>query len=292
MVEGLEIVHRPITEMFDFPRPADLRGFELTPEQIGDFRRDGFVSGIRVLSPLQVSELAERLEKIRADLDRFRDRLYEVEAGYLNRPEQVVCHLLGAWRVDTLFHDLIFAPPVTIPAAQLLGVRRVRFWHDQVFYKPPRHPGVVPWHQDYSYWTRSTPPNHITVNILLDDANLENGALQYVPGSHRWPLLPKVALDGPMEALLDHVPTDQRRLFLPVASLGRAGEASFHHAFTVHGSYGNRSGGPRRAIVLNYMGPETLCADGERPLLEGSPPIPAGSVIQGPFFPIVLDRGA
>jgi hypothetical protein len=41
-----------------------------------------------------------------------------------------------------------------VPASQLLG-GEVRFWHDQIFYKPAHHGGVVIWHQDYSYWTCS-----------------------------------------------------------------------------------------------------------------------------------------
>jgi ectoine hydroxylase-related dioxygenase (phytanoyl-CoA dioxygenase family) len=31
---------------------------------------------------------------------------------------------------------------------------------------------------------------HLTVHIALDDQTEENGCLQYVPGSHKWPLLP------------------------------------------------------------------------------------------------------
>jgi ectoine hydroxylase-related dioxygenase (phytanoyl-CoA dioxygenase family) len=40
----------------------------------------------------------------------------------------------------------------------------------------------VAWHQDYSYWTRTTPMQHLTVHIALDDQRPENGVLQYVPG--------------------------------------------------------------------------------------------------------------
>ena len=106
----------------------------------------------------------------------------------LREPERNVFHFLGAWLIDTAFHDVLFHPAITVKAAQLLGVERLRFWHDQVFYKPPRHPGVVTWHQDYSYWTRSTPAGHVTCWIGLDDSTLENGCVHYVPGSHRWGL--------------------------------------------------------------------------------------------------------
>ena len=75
----------------------------------------------------------------------------------------------------------------------------MRFWHDQLFCKPAQHGGVVAWHQDYSYWTRTKPMAHLTCWIGLDDATKDNGCLQYLPGSHRWSLLPITGLAGDME---------------------------------------------------------------------------------------------
>jgi len=276
-----------------FPRVESARDFarwELRPEQVAAFHERGFVAGVKVLEPDQVAELRQRLDHIRSEIGRYADRLYEIEADYLARPDEVVLHFLGAWLIDEWFHDLVFAPAATVPAAQLLGVRRLRFWHDQVFYKPARHPGVVPWHQDYSYWTRAAPANHITINILLDDATPESGCLHFVPGSHRWGLLPKVSFGGDMDALRADLPPELEHAFTPVAAPARAGEASLHHSHTIHGSFGNRSDRPRRAVVLNYMGPETRCADGGAPLLAGVPLTPTGARIEGDYFPIVLDR--
>lgn len=270
---------------------ADLERWLLPEDKEAAYREQGFLSGVDVLTPVQVAELSRRLEQIRLNLTRYSDRLYEVEADYLARPDEVVFHFLGAWLIDEWFHDIIFSPQITVPVSQLLGTPRVRFWHDQVFYKPARHPGVVPWHQDYSYWTRSTPPNHITVNILLDDASTENGCLHYVPGSHRWGLLPKVSFAGDMDAIGERLPPGLRGQFRPVAAPGHAGQASFHHSHTMHGSYANLSDRPRRAVVLNYMGADTRCADGQTPLLKGVPLIPEGAVIEGEYFPVVLDWG-
>jgi hypothetical protein len=285
-----EKIHGYLTDGFPHAGAGvDLKRYRLSPEQVKAYLENGFLAGVDILTPGQVAKLAWRLELLRNGLHEHMDRLYEVEAAYLDRPDEVVFHFLGAWLVDPWFHDLIFSPQVTVPIAQLLGTRRVRFWHDQIFYKPPHHRGVVPWHQDYSYWTRATPPNHVTIHILLDDASVENGCVQYIPRSHKWGLLPRVSFGGDMDALQKELPEELRPAFRPTPAGGNAGQASFHHSHTLHGSYQNLSDRPRRAVVLNYMGPETRCADGSNPLLKGVPLIPEGAIIEGDCFPIVLD---
>ncbi|NJS40360.1 MAG: phytanoyl-CoA dioxygenase family protein [Rhodobacteraceae bacterium] len=61
----------------------------------------------------------------------------------------------------------------------------------------------------------------------------------------------------------------------------KAGECTFHHSHTVHGSYGNGSRPSPARVVLNFMKPDTRCADGSAPLLTGVPVIPEGRVIEG-----------
>jgi ectoine hydroxylase-related dioxygenase (phytanoyl-CoA dioxygenase family) len=176
-----------------------------------------------------------------------------------------------------------------VPCAQLLGVDRLRFWHDQVFFKPAGHPGVVPWHQDYSYWTRTGPAAHITINIMLDDADAANGCVQFVPGSHRWGLLPKLPFDADLDAIHAHLTPEQSAAFAPVHGCLRAGEATIHHSHTLHGSTGNGSDRPRRAMVFNFMAPDTRVLDDSEPLLRHAPRLPVGAIIEGDHFPIVLD---
>src|SRR6266576_3277320 len=93
----------------------------------------------------------------------------------------------------------------------------VRFWHDQLFCKPARHGGVVAWHQDYSYWTRTTPLAHLTCWLGLDDSTRQNGCLNYVPGSHKWPDLPKPVLAGGLEESRSSLPEELKDKFEPVA---------------------------------------------------------------------------
>lgn len=84
-----------------------------------------------------------------------RGLLYELHYNQSGDPSNVLAHVLGHWRVAATFHDLVYHPGLAARTSQLWGGKAVRFWHDQLFVKPPRHGGNVAWHQDYSYWTRS-----------------------------------------------------------------------------------------------------------------------------------------
>jgi hypothetical protein len=165
----------------------------------------------------------------------------------------------------------------------------VRFWNDQVFVKPANDGGVVAWHQDYSYWTRTKPIAHLTAWIALDDSDEENGCVQYVPGSHRWKLLPKVGLANKMDDIFEVLQEQQKREFQPVPSVLKTGQASFHHSLILHGSYENRSDRPRRGVVVNVFR-DGVISDSDEPLLEGVPAIPKGDKIDGQFFPLLTPK--
>ena len=164
----------------------------------------------------------------------------------------------------------------------------MRFWHDQLFCKPAHHGGVVAWHQDYSYWTRTQPMAHLSCWIGLDDSTTENGCVHYVPGSHRWNLLPVTGLANDMHSIRSVLTEEQKSQFKPVAIELKAGECSFHHPLMVHGSFANRSDRPRRGAVINAFRDGVRSAS-DLPLLEGVPPIPTGENLDGRFFPLLFD---
>lgn len=130
---------------------------------------------------------------------------------------------------------------------------------------------------------------HLTCWIGLDDANADNGCLQYVPGSHRWPLLPITGLAGDMQAIGEVLSEQQmHQLQNPTAIELKAGECAFHHPLMVHGSFANRTARPRRAAVLNVVR-DGVCSADDKPLLEGTDPVPAGQPLAGRYFPLLFD---
>ncbi len=285
-VEDLSQYHRPVGDLLSraITRTDDER-LRLSPEQVNFFRENGYLAGVRLLSEMQVEALRAELAALADPQHPGHALFYEFHSNESNDPSMVLFHALGAWRIAAGFHDVLWNPPFLVAASQLLG-GSVRFWHDQVFWKPAKSGGIVAWHQDYSYWTRTRPLAHLTCWIGLDDSTRENGCLHYVPGSHRWNLLPRASLAQDMDALQGVLTAEQREGFKPVAVELKAGECSFHHAMTVHGSFANRTAQPRRALVINVVKDGVESASDE-PLLDGVPVVPAGTKLSGRFFPLL-----
>jgi ectoine hydroxylase-related dioxygenase (phytanoyl-CoA dioxygenase family) len=284
MIEDLSRYHQPITDLFT---SHDLERHSLTEEQVGFYRENGYLPGIKLLNEEQLAVLRVELSELIDPAHSGHELFYEFHANESVDPSQILFHALGAWRIKPALHDLLWHPAFVVPAAQLLG-GAVRFWHDQIFYKPARHGGVVIWHQDYSYWTRTTPVAHISCWIGLDDSTRANGCLHYVPGSHHWPLLPRASFANEMDSILDSLAPEHRAQFKPVPIELKAGECSFHHPFMVHGSYANETAVPRRALVINAFRDGVVSASDE-PLLEGVPAIASGQKIEGQFFPLLFE---
>ncbi|MEO5859916.1 MAG: phytanoyl-CoA dioxygenase family protein [Pyrinomonadaceae bacterium] len=274
----LSLTHESLTDLFsDRARPP-------AAVDVEEFERSGFVIGVPVLNEARVGVLRDALDEL--ILEKPNDPLfYEFHSNESKDDTHQLLHALGAWRISPAFHDLVFYRPIVEIAEQLLD-GPIRFWHDQVFVKPAGDGAVVAWHQDYSYWTRTVPLAHLTCWIGLDDASEENGCVQYVPGSHRWHLLPRGDLVNDMTAVFQHLNAEQKDGFRPVPAVMKAGEASFHHPMTVHGSYENKSSRPRRGVVLNFMR-DGVRSNTNEPLLAGIPVIPMGQKLDGQFFPLL-----
>jgi ectoine hydroxylase-related dioxygenase (phytanoyl-CoA dioxygenase family) len=288
MYEDLSLEHEPISSLFLRPATArDWASYRISDEQVRFFDEFGYLAGIPVLTSDQVDALRAELAELTDPSHPGHDLFYEYNSNESTDPSRVLFHALGAWRITPGFHDLLWNPAFLVPASQLLR-GGVRFWHDQLFSKPARHGGVVAWHQDYSYWTRTKPMTHLTCWIALDDATRDNGCLHYVPRSHEWDLLPKPALAGDTDAIQSVLSDEQKKLFRPVAIELKKGMATFHHPLMLHGSFENTTDGPRRAAVINVFRDGVRSASSE-PLLQGVPPIPAGQPMGGRFFPSLFD---
>ena len=283
MERDLSIYHSPVSRFVESGDSSVLH--TLSTDQIEFYKENGYLTGLPLLSDEQVTWLRRELIELSDVSHPLHHLFYEFHSNESADPSTILLHALGAWRIAPGFHDVLWHSGFTTRASQLLG-GAVRFWHDQIFSKPARHGGVVAWHQDYSYWTRTRPLAHVTCWIGLDASTRENGCVHYVPGSHLWPDLPITGLAGDMDAIYSVLDASQKKAFNPVPIELNAGQCSFHHPRTIHGSFANTSDQPRRATVINAF-LDGVLSNSNEPLLEGVPPILIGDKMDGQFFPLL-----
>lgn len=167
------------------------------------------------------------------------------------------CH----W-ADYTLRELAVDPLIGQIAAMLLNTTSTRLWHDQLLYKPgtskERVKANVGWHQDYSYWQCVAEPTLLTAWVAFDDVTVANGCMQVVPGSHKHGLgkvndFYEQDIDKQEEGLKESL----GNLFRPVPMEMKAGQVSFHHALTIHGSSANTTDRPRKSMAIHLMSGES-----------------------------------
>ena len=294
MVVDYGLHAEPISDLFEYPETQeDWEPYILSREQVDQFQEKGYVSGIRILKDAQLEVLRSELEEMVNPEHSGREFFYEYHTNESLNPETTLFHALGAWRVRPAYHDLLWAPGFRMAAYQLLG-SGFRLFHDQLFCKPTHHGSVVSWHQDFSYWTWTSPMAHLTCWIALDDATTENGCMYYVPESHKWGLVERLDLAGDMDAVRNHLNEEQIKDFekrVPVEL--KAGYAPFHHPLMMHGSYENRSAKSRRATLINVFADGVISnmeiAPETQPGSDNYPKIPKGENMAGTYYPLMWE---
>lgn len=254
------------------------------------FARDGFVLGPTVLSATALHELRSELARVIEQRDR-QDVPQPLSIRNLSGDEaHPVWQVVNIWEASDAFRQLLNIPGLGTAAAQLIGGREIRLWHDQIQYKPEERGGVNSWHQDWPYWPTMSVANAVTAWIALDDADDSNGCMSMVPGSHLW------------GNAIDHLHTLKQFAAMPASWQGHptparlcpvpAGAVHFHHSLTWHGSHANTSHRPRRAIALHFMNDSVKKNPGDQHICSRFCESADGETIRGAHFPLLWRDGA
>jgi ectoine hydroxylase-related dioxygenase (phytanoyl-CoA dioxygenase family) len=233
--------------------------------EIARFRRDGFLIVENILDDDAIEALRACFPKLfagRFDTGIYPDEWYWREG--MSLPD-VTRHMANAWKADLTVAKLALAEPVGRAAALLSGWPGVRLGQDTIWWKPP-HTKAVSHHQDSSFMDFLDPPRTVTCWVTLDDTHRDAGTLEYVPGSHLWPLTPLP--EG------FHAPDDYRALMNNAATQAGiadprptcievpAGSCVFHAGEIWHGSGPNITGDRmRRSIGIHMVPAEARFSD-------------------------------
>ncbi len=162
----------------------------------------------------------------------------------------------NAWWADPDLAGLATDARLAEIAAVLLDADVVKLWQDQLLFKPPGGPTetTIGWHQDWASWdTVASSGDFVTAWVAFDDVDDDNGAMQMIPGSHSWGLVEGASNFFGTDRDAQLAGFGEGRVASPASVVMAAGQVSFHHPLTFHGSGPNTSDRLRRSLAVHFV---------------------------------------
>ena len=266
----------------------------LTSHQLDTFQRDGYV----IVEEGLISGPA--LERLRERYERLFDGEYETgikpdEVNWVRGrdPEDRTRQICNGWRADDTIAAQVLHQRTGRLAAQLAGWQGVRMLQDNVLWKPPGTKAIG-FHQDASYAGYLVPPVMVTCWLSLHETTADAGPIEYVSGSHLWPV-------SPPERSQFHAPEDWLAPARAAAPVGveletvpvvvKPGGGSFHHGLCFHGSAPNATASVARMALVSHLIPADARFHHEQVDLVYSRYRKRGDLtLDESFFPVLWDE--
>ena len=219
--------------------------YALSPEQIEQFQRDGFIKLKNVLTPELIEHFGPEITRLTLEHNPHKGKPLAERDTY----GQAFIQVGNLWTKSAEAKRFAFSRRVARIAAELLGAPGVRMWHDQALYKEPGG-GFTPWHVDQQYWPMASSKS-VTAWIPLQATPIEMGPLCFGRGSHLKNIGRDLAISDESEKIIrDQI---KREGLLEVFEPYELGEVSFHYGWTLHRAGPNKTDRPRCVHTIIYM---------------------------------------
>src|SRR5205085_391368 len=194
-----------------------------------------FISPVRIFDEAEITEHRHYFDRLLEQVRAEGGDSYSISTAHLKYG--AVYDLLAHPRIVAVIRDLL--------AENVIG------WGSHYFCKLPGDGKRVSWHQDASYWPL-TPSKAVTVWLAIDDADIENACMRYIPGSHVLGHLTYTLSENDEANVLNQTVAGVEDLGEPVNVELKAGEISIHSDLLLHGSEANESTRRRCGLTLRY----------------------------------------
>ena len=216
--------------------------YTLAPSQLDKYRRDGYVKLPHVLS----GQTIEHYNGVVTEAVLSRAKHYK-PLEQRDTYGKAFLQIGNLWTEDEGVKELSFSRRLARIAAELMGCRGVRMYHDQALCKEAGG-GFTPWHCDQQYWPLAT-EKCLTAWIPLQAVPQEMGPLQFAQGSQHLVAGRDLAISDESEAVMARTLADCFKDETPFA----LGEVSFHAGWTFHRAGPNRTDRLRAVMTVIYM---------------------------------------
>ena len=258
----------------------------LSNDQIMQYGTEGYLAFADVLTPSEVGQSRQALERTARELLESKDTQFtpprfgknEIHTGaWYQRPDSrsmmqlepgfdptgkafkeidgQVRKFMWFCSEDEVFQRLV-SPGSRLHAvvSSLIGAHPILF-QEMALLKPAFVGSEKPWHQDNAYFSVSPLNQVIGVWIALDDAGVENGCMHVIPSGHTEGAFKH---HHGMDCEIDpELLTLERVRPVPIP----AGGAMFFHGMIPHETPPNCSAQPRRALQFHFRGAGTQIVD-------------------------------
>ena len=224
---------------------------KLSQNQIEEFNRNGFLLIRNYADPKRCDQIREKaLEHLAQKIEPI-----ESEEEYLQKESSstTVRRLRQVYDRDPMFAAWMTDPEIRPALEQLLGEepRLLLAHHNSIMTKLPQKSSVTSWHQDIRYWHYEN-DNLLSVWLSLGDEYLENGLLEFIPGSHKMHFRPEQFDE--QSSFRDDLAQNQEIISKRVHYELHKGDIVLFHAKTLHYANQNSESTPKISFVYSVRG--------------------------------------
>tara|TARA_B100001250_G_C19816280_1_gene798619 strand:- start:5103 stop:5948 length:846 start_codon:yes stop_codon:yes gene_type:complete len=228
----------------------------ISSKDLENFNNNGFISFEKFINLDLIESAISRFGHIfRGDFETGvqPDKIKWMEGKSYDRTKpRSMCNI---WKSDIAIARITLNKKIGEVAAKLMNWSGTRLNQDNIFWVPPGA-GTTGFHQDNSYQDWHQPDGIITCWIALSDTIINGSTLEYVLGSHKWQLSPRIKkFTSPKNYRqeLDIFAKKYKKNIEITPLKIPAGGASFHHGRIWHGSNYNYSNLSRYALSTHCM---------------------------------------
>ncbi|NQZ71345.1 MAG: phytanoyl-CoA dioxygenase family protein [Lentisphaeria bacterium] len=232
--EGEDVPEKDLS----FKRCENTNPKYLTLEEIQHYNEKGYISGCTGYEGDDVIRIRKYFDNL---LDEFQNT-YGQDAYAIN----------GYHSICEGLYDIVMNDRILDLVEDLIGPDIIA-WGTHFFCKLPGDPKNVPFHQDASYWPL-TPSRTVTCWLAIDDADIENAAMMFLPATHdkghlEW-------RNSKRDSYLHQEIVDINQYGEIFHNVLKAGKFSLHADMLAHGSEPNESDRRRCGLTIRYCTPD------------------------------------